>query len=569
MSEGARPDAVSQIFMSDYQDKLEDFLGGSSGISQGFHGRFQHGNEDESFYDQTAASLSTESQEFTYSSSPVDSMFKDVPYVFPACSMIESELFPTLIDQHEISNAIQEDNPHPCISFLHSIPARDLLYSLEPRNKFTMDSAFSNSDLDVSHDSCTFDHSSGSMNDSPYLQSSSVTYDGHPRDMTMDECALSELSLHLYNESSQLNTSDLINDSQILNMKNYYVQPDVYSNQVFSIASSGKDGALPVEPQFSFVGNLQPQSHPDAFVVKEEATDLGNKVSSGDSDKAETYSIQSAEKFGQRTSKYRGVTKHRWTHRFEAHLWDSSYVIKKDGKSRKGRQVYLGGYDKEEIAARAYDLAALKYWGPDAIINFPLSTYRKELKEMKDVTKQEFVASLRRKSSGFSRGASKYRGVTRHHQQGRWQARIGRVAGHKDLYLGTYSTEEEAAQAYDRAAIKYRGVRAITNFEMSKYIDVPSDDIKSSTIEIYGQKFDQWNQNMILDSANQEIICTTGQEWHTFLEHLLHSQNNEVRWYRGEHPNQNQLVIDNRLNPDYGKFQSSLRTCHTLLDCMR
>lgn len=29
--------------------------------------------------------------------------------------------------------------------------------------------------------------------------------------------------------------------------------------------------------------------------------------------------------------------------------------------------------------------------------------------------------------------------VRRHHQHGRWQARIGRVAGNKDLYLGTYS----------------------------------------------------------------------------------------------------------------------------------
>jgi hypothetical protein len=34
-----------------------------------------------------------------------------------------------------------------------------------------------------------------------------------------------------------------------------------------------------------------------------------------------------------------------------------------------------------------------------------------------------------------------YRGVTRHHQHGRWQARIGRVAGNKDLYLGTYSKQ--------------------------------------------------------------------------------------------------------------------------------
>lgn len=29
--------------------------------------------------------------------------------------------------------------------------------------------------------------------------------------------------------------------------------------------------------------------------------------------------------------------------------------------------------------------------------------------------------------------------VCRHHQHGRWQARIGRVAGNKDLYLGTFS----------------------------------------------------------------------------------------------------------------------------------
>uniref|UniRef100_A0A453G4E9 AP2/ERF domain-containing protein n=1 Tax=Aegilops tauschii subsp. strangulata TaxID=200361 RepID=A0A453G4E9_AEGTS len=98
-----------------------------------------------------------------------------------------------------------------------------------------------------------------------------------------------------------------------------------------------------------------------------------------------------------------------------------------------------GGYDKEEKAARAYDLAALKYWGATTTTNFPVNNYEKELEEMKHMTRQEFVASLRRKSSGFSRGASIYRGVTRHHQHGRWQARIGRVAGNKDLYLGTFS----------------------------------------------------------------------------------------------------------------------------------
>ncbi|XVE79985.1 hypothetical protein DITRI_Ditri14bG0102000 [Diplodiscus trichospermus] len=172
--------------------------------------------------------------------------------------------------------------------------------------------------------------------------------------------------------------------------------------------------------------------------------------------------------FGQRTSIYRGVTKHRWTGRYEAHLWDNS--CKREGQSRKGRQ---GGYDKEEKAARAYDLAALKYWGPTTTTNFPISNYEKELEEMKKMSRQEFVASLRRKSSGFSRGASIYRGVTRHHQHGRWQARIGRVAGNKDLYLGTFSTQEEAAEAYDIAAIKFRGLNAVTNFDMSRY------DVKS------------------------------------------------------------------------------------------
>ncbi|CAI9272083.1 unnamed protein product [Lactuca saligna] len=185
--------------------------------------------------------------------------------------------------------------------------------------------------------------------------------------------------------------------------------------------------------------------------------------------------------FGQRTSIYRGVTRHRWTGRYEAHLWDNS--CRREGQARKGRQVYLGGYDKEDKAARAYDLAALKYWGPTATTNFPVAKYAQELEDMKHATKQEFIASLRRKSSGFSRGASIYRGVTRHHQQGRWQARIGRVAGNKDLYLGTFATEEEAAEAYDIAAIKFRGMNAVTNFEMNRY-DVEA--ISSSSLPVGG-----------------------------------------------------------------------------------
>ncbi|XP_008810103.2 AP2-like ethylene-responsive transcription factor At1g16060 [Phoenix dactylifera] len=169
-----------------------------------------------------------------------------------------------------------------------------------------------------------------------------------------------------------------------------------------------------------------------------------------------------------RSSRFRGVSRHRWTGRFEAHLWDkASWNVT---QRKKGKQVYLGAYDEEEAAARAYDLAALKYWGPTTFTNFPVSDYEKEIQIMQNATKEEYLASLRRKSSGFSRGVSKYRGVAKHHHNGRWEARIGRVFGNKYLYLGTYSTQEEAAHAYDIAAIEYRGINAVTNFDLSTYI---------------------------------------------------------------------------------------------------
>ncbi|XP_076959284.1 ethylene-responsive transcription factor ERF122-like [Bidens hawaiensis] len=68
----------------------------------------------------------------------------------------------------------------------------------------------------------------------------------------------------------------------------------------------------------------------------------------------------------------------------------------------------------------------------------------------------------------------KYRGVSLR-TSGNWAAEI-MIPGKKRKWPGTYKTAEEAARAYDRANIRYRGNTAKTNFPVGDYPEVQPED---------------------------------------------------------------------------------------------
>ncbi|XP_010455988.1 PREDICTED: AP2-like ethylene-responsive transcription factor TOE2 [Camelina sativa] len=138
-----------------------------------------------------------------------------------------------------------------------------------------------------------------------------------------------------------------------------------------------------------------------------------------------------------KSSQYRGVTFYRRTGRWESHIWDC------------GKQVYLGGFDTAHAAARAYDRAAVKFRGLEADINFVISDYEEDLKQMANLSKEEVVQVLRRQSSGFSRNNSRYQGVALQ-KIGGWGAQIEQFHGNMGC---------------DKAAMQWNGRQAASLIE--------------------------------------------------------------------------------------------------------
>eukprot|EP00889_Picochlorum_renovo_P005139 jgi/Picre1/32169/NNA_007515.t1 len=130
-------------------------------------------------------------------------------------------------------------------------------------------------------------------------------------------------------------------------------------------------------------------------------------------------------------SKYRGVTHHARTNRYESHIWD------------EGKQLYL------------------------------------ELAERFSVTPEQVIMCLRQQSKDMNK-VDQSRDYTTMNG-------IAHVPRHQSIkaHIGVYASEVEAAQAYDRAMIRCIGLEAapLINFQLLDYLDMLTADQISEAMQ--------------------------------------------------------------------------------------
>jgi len=145
--------------------------------------------------------------------------------------------------------------------------------------------------------------------------------------------------------------------------------------------------------------------------------------------------------YSNNTSGYKGVYLNSSTGRYVARI------------SPDKQHISLGKFRTPEQAAVVYNMAAVTFFGEFASLN-TVKLSGNECEELRDV--------LARRSRGLNiNNKSGYRGVSFDKSRNKWHAEI--TVDWKKIHLGRFDTPEQAALAYNKAAIEQRGELARLN----------------------------------------------------------------------------------------------------------